>query len=261
MPFMTKNWVPWGAWMKYESRVLRRAWKETNAVTVLCAGVGSTAGYFLQYLVGLRTAHDTVLVAPLMMAGALVGFLFHFLLLLLSAPAKLADEERSTRCRLESELAELRRAGNHELRQVGRRGDAPFLKPPDVRFVRLFVDSGAGRISMIPYGNKGLLCGSCPEVELKDGESVYFPVENLGETARAVSMELDNVPIGLEREPDMQGARGFHYLVYPYQKARHGQEQALSISFETRRGVQDTHLYLLRHGCRSLKRIDPPPPH
>ena len=71
-------------------RVVRRAWKEINLVTFMCALVGTGTGYGLQYLNGLKGAQDALLVGSLMMSGATVGFLSHFFLLLLSTPAKLA---------------------------------------------------------------------------------------------------------------------------------------------------------------------------
>jgi len=47
-------------------------------------------------------------------------------------------------------------------------------------------------------------------------------------------MKLDGVPIRLQREPHIDGAHGSIFITYPCQKARHGQEQLMSMSFETR---------------------------
>ena len=111
---------------------------------------------------------------------------------------------------------------------------------------------------MLSYGHPGLLCGSNLEVKgLNDGDTVYFPIEHSGQDARAVSMTLEGERIRLKPEPKMEGARGYYYLEYPYEKAKHGKEQRLVMSFETEDGIQDAHVYLLVHGCRVLKRVDP----
>ena len=63
-----------------------------------------------------------------------------------------------------------------------------------------------------------------------------------------------------KKEADISGAHGFHYFAYPYVKAKHGQEQLLSLAFETSDELHDTHKYLLVHGRPVLMRIDPPLP-
>jgi hypothetical protein len=261
MPFMPKDWVSLAVWGRYETRVVRRAWKEINVVTFLCALIGTGTGYGLQYLKGLKGAQDTILVGSLMVSGATVGFLSHFFLLLFSTPAKLAAEDQAQIRQLEAEIVVLKKKVEDERNLIRRRGSAPFLKPTDEEWVRLFIRDGPGKISMLNHCHPGVLCGSNLEVSgLEDGYRVYFPVENHGQTAPAVSLSLDGVPIALEKEPDYSGAHGFYYFVYHYEKARHGKEQVLALSFETSDGRHDTHRYLLIHGRRVLRRIDPPLP-
>jgi hypothetical protein len=150
-----------------------------------------------------------------------------------------------------------KRKAENELRQIRRRGDAPFLQPSDKMVSNLWVNTATGGISCIPSINALVLHKSRKQVQLEDGQLVYFVVENTGESARAVSIKLDDEIISLQREPDVQGAHGLQYLVYPYRKAKHGKDQRLSLSFETRSGVQDIHYYCLRHGFWALRRIDP----
>jgi hypothetical protein len=261
MPFMPKDWVTLAAWRKYELRVLKRAWKEVSLATIICTLLGTVIGYALQYSQGLRTARDAFLVGGSMVVGAVLGFLSHFLLLVLSAPAKLADEDEAHVHQLEAEFAALKKAAEDEQTQRRRRGSAPFLKPVNDSWVRLHLDNGAGRTSMLPPTHPAVLCGSTMEVRgLKDGDPVYLPFENHGRDAPAISLKLDGVPVPLGKEPDISSARGYYYLAYPYEKAKHGQEQVLSLSFETTDGMHDTHRYLLVHGRRILRRIDPPLP-
>jgi hypothetical protein len=258
MPFMPKDWVTLAAWRNYELRVLKRASKEVSLATWICTLLGTITGYALQYSQGLRTARDAFLVGGSMVVGAVLGFLSHFLLLVLSAPAKLADEAEARVHQLEVELAALKKRAEDEQTQIRRRGSAPFLKPVDDCWVRLHLDNGQGNISMLPPTRPAVLCGSTMEVKgLKDGDPVYFPFINHGQDAPAISLKLDDVPVPLGKEPDISSAHGYYYFAYPYEKAKHGQEQVLSLSFETTDGRHDTHQYLLVHGRRVLQRIDP----
>jgi hypothetical protein len=152
-------------------------------------------------------------------------------------------------------------AAEKELKEIRRRGDAPFLKPSAELFNLLYYDMGGGKVNPLPPGGyRGMLCKLLNEVQLNDGEEVIFVIDHSGANARGVSLKLDEKPIALGREADMGGARGRYYLVYPYEKVKHGKEQIISLAFETENGVQDTHRYLTRHGFRVLHRIDPPMP-
>jgi hypothetical protein len=147
-----------------------------------------------------------------------------------------------------------------ELKQIRRRGDAPFLKPSDLRFNALYVGATNNEIRFFPAGEPSMLCAFREEVELEDGRSVIFVVENVGKAAPSVSLKLDGEAISVQREADMDHAHGLQFLVYPYHKSKHGKEQILTLSFESASGVQDSHRYLTRHGFRVLHRIDPPTP-
>jgi len=261
MPFMPKDWVTVGAWRKYELRVIRRAWKEINLATFICALLGSGTGYGLQYLKGLKGAYDTFLVASLMIAGATAGFLAHFLMLLLSAPATLAAEDEAKAAQLNAEVTALKKKTEEERNLVRRRGSGPLLKPIDDDWVRLFIRTRPGQYAILHYNHPGLLCATTMEVKgLPDGELVYFPVQNHGKAAPVASLALDGQTIPLNKEPDISNAKGYYYFTYPYDKAKHGQKQMLTLSFETEDGQHDTHQYVLVHGHRILMRIDPPLP-
>ncbi len=148
-----------------------------------------------------------------------------------------------------------------ELNQIHRRGTAPYFRPSEEIVSNLWINTSTGGIACIPSIHPAVLRKSRNEVRIDDSESVFLVVENLGEAAHVISVKLDNETISLDQEPDMDSAHGFQYFVYPYQKAKHGKEQRVSLAFETRSGVQDTHLYVTRHGCRFLQRVDPPLPH
>jgi len=255
---MAKDWVTLGGWLKYELRVLKRAWRELNIVTLICTLLGTGAGYSTQYLTGLKKAHEAFSVGGLMLGGALLGFLLNFILLFLTAHAKLAAEAESRIRQLEGEVAALKKQAEEDRALTRRRGSAPFLKPVNEDWVQLFVRSGPGKIQLVHFNYPGLLCATTPEVkDLPDGELVYFPVENHGRAAPAVYLALDGKPIALEQEPEVSSSHGYYYFTYPYEKAKHGKEELLAMSFETTDGQHDTHKYLVVHGCRVLKRIDP----
>jgi hypothetical protein len=155
-----------------------------------------------------------------------------------------------------------KKRAERELSRIRRRGDAPFLRPCNTAFNLLHRRLGAGQIAGWHAGDGALLCFFRDEVEqkLSNGTDVILVVENTGESARAVRLRLDGKEISIEKEPDFQSAHGLQFLVYPYERAKHGQEQQLTVSFETDNGVQDTHSYIIRHGFRILKRVDPPLP-
>ena len=118
-----------------------------------------------------------------------------------------------------------------------------------------------GKQKCVQFGfDPALLCDYKTEVSLNDGEMVLLPVENTGRAARGVTVKLDGVSIVLEREIDIEGAHGLTCLMYPYEKAKHGMEQRITLSFESESGEHDTHTYLTKHGCRQLNRINPPLP-
>jgi hypothetical protein len=215
----------------------------------------------MQYFTGLKKAHDVFPIAGLMLGGAVVGFLFHLASLMLTAPAKMASEAETQVRELENEIVAQNKKEEEHRNLVRRRAAAPFLKPVDDDWVRLPIKDGPGKIMMLHHGSPAVLCGSLPEIkELPDGELVYFPVENHGQAAPAVSLSLDGERIRLQQEAEMSGAHGYYFFTYPYAKAKHGQKQMLTLSFETNDGQHDTNKYMMVHGHRILTRIDPPLP-
>ena len=145
-----------------------------------------------------------------------------------------------------------KKRAEQRLKEFENRGDAPFFKPSDWAG---HISTQPGRMfsAMDPF----VLSVFNDEVNLLTGEPVAFLVENIGEDFRWLTAKLNGETIELQQEPDLKRSNGVLFLVYPYQKARHGMEQTLTIAFETRNGAQRVHKYLIRHGCRFLQRIDP----
>jgi hypothetical protein len=146
-----------------------------------------------------------------------------------------------------------------ELKQIKRRSDAPYLTPSDTFFtgINFIFEKDEPRTWLSDSPN--LLCFQRDEVDpnLASGNLIIFVVDNAGESARAIIVKLDGEQIALKREADRSDSKGLIYLEYAYNPQKHGKEQTLTISFETRNGVQDTHRYIIRHGFRVLQRIDP----
>lgn len=145
---------------------------------------------------------------------------------------------------------------------IRRRGDAPLLVPSSSRFNMTSRSVGNGRLLMVSPMDGAVLCEFRNEVNIPAGQEqiVVFVVENIGERARAASVKLDDGTAVLQQEAEMEGARGRLFLIYPYDRAVHGQEQKLTLTFESQSGIQDTHTYSIRHGVRFLRRIEPPLP-
>ena len=150
-----------------------------------------------------------------------------------------------------------KRKAEAELKEIRRRGEAPFFSPSDAMVDRLFV--GASRNTAQTAHEGTVLSALRHEVEkdIPAGTPIRFVVENDGLAVRNVALTLDDEPIALCKEPDLNFAHGFAFLEYLYQPTKHGTEQRLSICFETSTGMQDCHVYLLKHGFRFLKRIEP----
>jgi hypothetical protein len=126
----------------------------------------------------------------------------------------------------------------------------------------LYHDAGIGKLEGISCMDKCTLCAMQTEVKegAEDGDEVVLVVENIGQAARSVKLKLDGESISFHQEAEMQHAGGHQYIMYSYRKSKHGQEQKLTVSFESGSGVQDTHIYATRHGMRFLRRMDPPLP-
>jgi hypothetical protein len=146
-----------------------------------------------------------------------------------------------------------------DLRQIRRRGDAPYLEPSATFFTGINFIFEKDEHRLWQAGGPKILSFQRDEVssELPPGQPIIFVVNNAGESARGVVVKLDGAAIALKMEADVNDSHGLYYLEYPYEPEKHGREQALVLSFETRSGVQDIHRYITRHGFRVLKRIDP----
>jgi hypothetical protein len=150
-----------------------------------------------------------------------------------------------------------KRKAEAELKLIRRRGDAPYLTPSDTTVDRLFTDATVGEARTAgPDTVLTVLHGEVPK-EMPADTPVRFVVDNQGQPARRVSVNLDGKPIQLRSEPALAFANGLQFLEYPYDPKKHGQDQTLVISFETASGVQDRHTYTLKHGIRHLVRTDP----
>lgn len=151
-----------------------------------------------------------------------------------------------------------KRKAEAEIKLIHRRGDAPYFTPSATTVQRLFTDALEGEArTAAPATVLTALHGEVPN-EMPAGTPVRFVVDNQGQPARRVSVILDGKPIQLRSEPALKFASGLQFLEYPYDPARHGQDQKMVISFETASGVQDRHTYSLKHGIRHLVRTDPP---
>lgn len=147
-----------------------------------------------------------------------------------------------------------KKVAQEELKVIKRRGNAPFFRTSEALNLQVYENLGAGQIVMHQY----CLGGHYREFPkgAKSGEVILL-VDNHGESARSISVKLDGEEIVFSTEPDFQGAHGHSFFRYPYEPQKHGQTQRIEICFETRNGVQDTHIYETKHGVSHLKRIDP----
>ena len=150
-----------------------------------------------------------------------------------------------------------------ELKQIKRRSAAPFLTASDAAFNGLhFPGEEPGKIGFCPAGSGAVLCFMRDEVgeDLETGDPVFFVIENHGSPARSVKLILDGKPIRLQQEPDFESSNELQFLRYEFDREKFGKSQRLELTFEADSGLQDSHVYELLHGVRSLKRIDPPLP-
>ncbi len=147
-----------------------------------------------------------------------------------------------------------------ELRLIHRRAQAPCLVASDAIFNFLYTTPGEGPIRGCSVASGCLLSHFRNEVDKNTAPeaAVRLVIENRGLEPRRAALHLDGQPVLLVKEPAVSDAHGLQYLEYPYDPRKHGQEQRLVIEFETANGIQDRHTYALKHGHRSLRRMDPP---
>lgn len=148
-----------------------------------------------------------------------------------------------------------------ELAAIRRRGEAPFFRPITGKVWELVLGLQA-RLVCSP-GNPAwlrVLDGTRAEIKrerMKDGDHVLLIVENIGLAPRTLEVEPNTHEIKFYREPNMEGADKHCWFGYPYRPEEHGKDQSFVITFETETGVQGKHTYVLKHGVRELRRIDP----
>jgi hypothetical protein len=150
-----------------------------------------------------------------------------------------------------------KRKAEAELRLIRRRGDAPYLTPSETTVDRLITDASPGVANTAHASTVLTVFNAQVPKDMPADTPVRLVVENSGQPARRVSVTLDGKPIQLRAEPALEFANGLQFLEYPYDPKKHGQDQTLTISFETASGVQDRHTYTLKHGIRHLVRTDP----
>jgi hypothetical protein len=145
------------------------------------------------------------------------------------------------------------------LKLMRRRAEAPFLVLSEVKFNFLYTTSPQGQTQGCSVASGSLLSHLRSEVEKNTtpGAAVRLVIENRGKEPRRAVVRLDGQSVRLEREPAVSDAHGLRYIEYPYDPAKHGQEQRLVIEFETESGLEDRHTYVLKHGLRCLRRLDP----
>ena len=174
--------------------------------------------------------------------GAIVGSIVTFLL------------GRGARNRAEVRAAN----AEQELREVRRRGRAPYLVPYPDPFNFVY-EMKEGQTTGWSAFNRKVLSWTNHEVPrtMPANTEVVMPLLNQGEAARRVKAEIDGQQSSIYQEPPMDSSDKKHFIVYRYIPERHGQVIHMKLTFETRDGWKDTHLYELRHGVHSLTRIEP----
>lgn len=147
-----------------------------------------------------------------------------------------------------------------ELQALRRRGEAPFFRTATSTVTKVM--TGPFEWFWCSPGHpewKQVLDGGRAEIkpDLKLGAPVLMLVENAGSETREVKVEPNEHEISLDCEPDVEESSGHWWLAYPYAPEKRGEEQSFIVSFETDTGVQGKHAYVLKHGFRELRRVDP----
>lgn len=168
---------------------------------------------------------------------------------LLVAVAAVWIAYRERRARIAAE----RRLGEDEAR-----GMAPFFTPDDEPFCIMAV----GPNEIVRARDPNILSAHRHEVEkdLTPNTIIAMVVQNQGVPLRSAELKLDGQDAGWGRECKAHDGRPREWICYPYDPAKHGTNQQLTIRFETQTGHVGEHVYTLRHGCRALRRTKPHSP-
>ncbi len=152
-----------------------------------------------------------------------------------------------------------RRKAERKLDEIKRRGDAPFLSVSDtILGTILYYRNGEVELWHAAT-DRGILSFQHERVEaLNAGDPVVLLVNDTGEPTHEIIVKLDDIPIVFDSGRDHEkSTEKIYFLKYPYDPQKNGHQQRITVAFETRSGVHDTHTYITRHGVRFLKRIDP----
>jgi len=151
-----------------------------------------------------------------------------------------------------------RTRAERELRWRDRQKAAPYFIPTSTLRRSIRLPNLSHFISMSePY----LLQVGRDEVgELKAGDYVVLVVDNLGSEFLSLSAELEGEPIEFTIEPDVADASGAMWFEYPFDPAKRGVKQRLTVRFMAPDRRMDSQVYEIRHGFRSIEWIQPPAP-
>ena len=152
-----------------------------------------------------------------------------------------------------------RRKAERKLDEIKRRGDAPFLSVSDAILGTIHYFRNGGTEFWHAATTPGILSFQQERVgALNAGDQVVLLVDNTGEPTHKIAVKLDDIPIVFDSGRDFQNPNAtIFFLLYLYDPQKNGHQQRITVAFETRSGVHDTHTYITRHGVRFLKRIDP----
>jgi hypothetical protein len=151
-----------------------------------------------------------------------------------------------------------RKRAEKKLAEIKRRGDAPFLRVSDAIFGNILYVFGEGQSEIWHSINSHILCFQRSQVEgVRTGGDVVLVVDDAGEPTHKIIVKLDDAPIIFASGTETNTSKEIRFLKYPYDPRKQGQEQRITVSFETRSGAHDTHIYTTRHGVRFLERTNP----
>jgi hypothetical protein len=148
-----------------------------------------------------------------------------------------------------------------KLDEIKQRGDAPFFRISEAIMGNIGFFKDGEAVFRFAGSDKSVLAFQHQKVEaLNVGDPVILMIDDTGEPTHAIIVKLDGDPIIFGSAIDDNTTKSVLFFEYPYNPKKEGQEQRITISFETRSGVHNTHTYITRHGVRFLKRIIPPLP-
>jgi hypothetical protein len=187
-----------------------------------------------------RIALAAVIIAVISMIGGAIGWWYQRNEML---------KERAGRQREEQN----RKIAEAELEAIVRRSQGPYLR---AQYVRVPAYDGINALGQNARINSTSLRPS-EEVDRNVPQSIQLNLilKNDGAQVRDVN---DDWPQGQGINVTPFGMKDYAELVYPYDPKKHGQQQRITIKFETSGGLKLHQTYEGRHGFCELRRIDPP---